>query len=71
MDPAAFPVLRKHVGEDLIVTDGTTLLGADDKAGHRHHHARPARKYWKKAASMERSMWPLPRMKRWEKAPST
>ncbi len=33
MDPAAFPVLRKHVGEDLIVTDGTTLLGADDKAG--------------------------------------
>lgn len=28
-----FPELKKHVGEDLIVTDGTTLLGADDKAG--------------------------------------
>lgn len=28
-----FPELRKHIGEDLIVTDGTTLLGADDKAG--------------------------------------
>ncbi len=28
-----FPELLEHVGEDLIVTDGTTLLGADDKAG--------------------------------------
>ena len=28
-----FPELRQHVGEDIIVTDGTTLLGADDKAG--------------------------------------
>lgn len=28
-----FPELRSHIGEDLIVTDGTTLLGADDKAG--------------------------------------
>ena len=31
--PAVFPELLSHVGEDLIVTDGTTLLGADDKAG--------------------------------------
>ena len=31
--PAKFPELKAHVGEDLIVTDGTTLLGADDKAG--------------------------------------
>ena len=31
--PAKFPELLSHVGEDLIVTDGTTLLGADDKAG--------------------------------------
>ena len=31
--PAKFPELLKHVGEDLIVTDGKTLLGADDKAG--------------------------------------
>ena len=28
-----FPELRHHVGEELIVTDGHTLLGADDKAG--------------------------------------
>lgn len=31
--PAKFPELLLHKGEDLIVTDGTTLLGADDKAG--------------------------------------
>lgn len=31
--PSKFPELLQHVGEDLIVTDGTTLLGADDKAG--------------------------------------
>ena len=31
--PQRFPELLNHVGEDLIVTDGTTLLGADDKAG--------------------------------------
>ena len=30
--PQKFPELLHHVGEDLIVTDGTTLLGADDKA---------------------------------------
>lgn len=28
-----FPEILNHVGEDIIVTDGTTLLGADDKAG--------------------------------------
>ena len=28
-----YPSLKKYVGDDLIVTDGTTLLGADDKAG--------------------------------------
>ena len=33
MSPTKFPELLQHVGEDLIVTDGTTLLGADDKAG--------------------------------------
>lgn len=31
--PSKFPELLNHVGEDLIVTDGHTLLGADDKAG--------------------------------------
>ena len=33
MDPKEFPGLSKYIGDDLIVTDGTTLLGADDKAG--------------------------------------
>lgn len=33
LSPANFPELLDHVGEDLIVTDGHTLLGADDKAG--------------------------------------
>lgn len=33
LSPANFPELLDHVGEDLIVTDGYTLLGADDKAG--------------------------------------
>ncbi len=33
MSPRKFPELLQHVGEDLIVTDGHTLLGADDKAG--------------------------------------
>ena len=33
LDPAEFPELKDHAGQDLIVTDGKTLLGADDKAG--------------------------------------
>ena len=33
LSPSQFPELKNHVGEDLIVTDGNTLLGADDKAG--------------------------------------
>lgn len=33
MDAGMFPSLSHNVGKDLIVTDGTTLLGADDKAG--------------------------------------
>ena len=28
-----YPGIKKHIGKHLIVTDGTTLLGADDKAG--------------------------------------
>ena len=28
-----FPSLKQHIGKDLVVTDGNTLLGADDKAG--------------------------------------
>ena len=33
LDRNVFPELNEHIGEDLIRTDGTTLLGADDKAG--------------------------------------
>lgn len=33
MSPADYPSMNKYVGQDLIVTDGTTLLGGDDKAG--------------------------------------
>lgn len=33
LSPSLFPELLDHKGEDIIVTDGTTLLGADDKAG--------------------------------------
>ena len=33
MSKEEFPALANCVGDDLIVTDGTTLLGADDKAG--------------------------------------
>ena len=33
LSPAEFPELLHYVGQDLIVTDGNTLLGADDKAG--------------------------------------
>ena len=33
LDPQEFPELLHYVGETLIVTDGNTLLGADDKAG--------------------------------------
>lgn len=33
LSPVQFPELLHYVGQDLIVTDGNTLLGADDKAG--------------------------------------
>ena len=33
LSPSEFPELLNYAGQDLIVTDGTTLLGADDKAG--------------------------------------
>lgn len=33
LSPVKYPDLKKYTGKDLIVTDGTTLLGADDKAG--------------------------------------
>jgi len=33
IDPAEFPELRDRIGDTIITSDGTTLLGADDKAG--------------------------------------
>jgi len=33
MEAATFPELKKFVGQEIVFTDGTTLLGADDKAG--------------------------------------
>ncbi|MDX1531881.1 MAG: tripeptide aminopeptidase PepT, partial [Rhodothermales bacterium] len=33
LDPARQPALRDHLGHDVITSDGTTLLGSDDKAG--------------------------------------
>lgn len=33
LSPHEFPEMLHYVGQDLVVTDGTTLLGADDKAG--------------------------------------
>ncbi|MCM1483638.1 MAG: peptidase T [Muribaculaceae bacterium] len=33
LSPSEFPELNHYIGQDLIVTDGNTLLGADDKAG--------------------------------------
>jgi tripeptide aminopeptidase len=33
LDPARFPALKEKVGDDIITASGTTLLGADDKAG--------------------------------------
>ena len=33
LSPSQYPEMKAYVGQSLIVTDGTTLLGADDKAG--------------------------------------
>jgi tripeptide aminopeptidase len=33
LSPSTFPNLLAYLGEDIVVTDGTTLLGSDDKAG--------------------------------------
>ncbi len=33
LSPADYPEMKRYIGKRLIVTDGTTLLGADDKAG--------------------------------------
>lgn len=33
LSPSYYPEILKYVGDDIVVTDGTTLLGADDKGG--------------------------------------
>jgi tripeptide aminopeptidase len=33
ISPSEFPVIKNYVGDDIITSDGTTILGADDKAG--------------------------------------
>jgi tripeptide aminopeptidase len=33
LDPEEYPILKKFAGKTMVFTDGTTLLGADDKAG--------------------------------------
>ncbi len=33
LSPLDFPEIRNYINQDLVVTDGNTLLGADDKAG--------------------------------------
>src|SRR4029078_11397112 len=33
LDPQELPLLQKKLGHDIVTTDGTTLLGADDTAG--------------------------------------
>ncbi len=33
LSPSIFPSLKNNIGQDIVVTDGTTLLGADDKLG--------------------------------------
>ena len=33
LETSKYPEIKKYIGQDIIVTDGTTLLGADDKAG--------------------------------------
>lgn len=52
MKTEVFPHLKNYIGDDIVVTDGTTLLGADDKAGVaeimtmlQHFHERPEEKH--------------------------
>ena len=65
MRAAEFESLAQQVGKDLIVTDGTTLLGADDKGGRGgdHGHGALFRRKPRRAARQE-SASPLPPMKK-------
>ena len=50
-----FPEILKYVGQDLVVTDGTTLLGADDKAGIAE--IMTMAEYLPKTASVRKPRW--------------
>ena len=52
-----FPELKAHKGEDIIVTDGTTLLGADDKAGIAESYRQCATYATIRKSSTETSAW--------------
>lgn len=53
LDPQTRPELVDHIGHDLITSDGTTLLGADDKAGIAAIVA--AARYWQEKGSFGRA----------------
>ena len=64
MTPSAFPCLNEVKGKRLIVTDGTTLLGADDKAGVAEIMTLAERLLRPDAPNTERSALVLRRMRK-------
>ena len=64
--PSVLPALNDLVGQDLVCTDGTTLLGADDKAGCRRDHGTLRRvvRAPRDASSRHRRL-PVPRRGDW------
>ena len=86
MSPEVFPALKNYVGKDLITTDGTSLLGGDDKAGIAEIPTEPSRspllptKKWDTAwisstypagAPMWLIQWTAEPSARWNTRPST
>lgn len=70
METARFPELAKFVGQDLVCTDGTTLLGADDKAGVAII-LQAVEELLAEKAPMARSAWASRRTRRSAGAPAT
>ena len=66
LSPSDYPALNQHIGQDLIVTDGTTLLGADDKAGVAEIMERPNTCFPIPRFLMEPLKSVLLRMKKWD-----
>lgn len=71
LSPAAFPGLKKLAGMTLITTDGTTLLGADDKAGHRGNYDRAGKHPRRQRPARQALASPSPRMRRSARALTT